>query len=61
MEIIAEDKHLVVIPYVTRNDDGDDDDIPQQTTKEICTTLFSDTLNANQLDMLFQSNQELQS
>ena len=54
---IVDDKHLVAVPYITSNDDDNDVDSLQQTTKESCISL-SDILNANQLDMCFQSDQE---
>ena len=54
---IVDDKHLVAVPYITSNDDDNDVDSLQQTTKESCISL-SDILNANQLDMFFQSDQE---
>ena len=52
MARIVDDKHLVAGPCTTSNDD----DSPQQTTRESCVSL-SDILNANQLDMCFQSEQ----
>ena len=57
MTKIVDDKHLVAVPYITSNDDDNDVDSLQQTTKESCISL-SDILNANQLDMCFQSDQE---
>ena len=57
MARIVDDKHLFAVPYITRNDDDNDVDSLQQTTKESCISL-SDILNANQLDMFFQSDQE---
>ena len=54
---IVDDKHLVAVPYITSNDDDNDVDSLQQTTKESCISL-SDILNANHLDMCFQSDQE---
>ena len=60
MAKIVSEKHLVAVPYITSNDDDDDadDNSPQQTTRKICISL-SYILNANQLDMCFQSEQEL--
>ena len=57
---IVDNKHLVAVPFITSNDDDDDDDDNslQQTTEESCISL-SDISNANQLDMCFQSDQEL--
>ena len=56
---IVDNKHLVAVPFITSNDDNDDDDNSlQQTTEESCISL-SDISNANQLDMCFQSDQEL--
>ena len=56
---IVDNKHLVAVPFITSNDDDDDDDNSlQQTTEESCIWL-SDISNANQLDMCFQSDQEL--
>ena len=56
---IVDNKHLVAVPFITSNDDDDDDDNSlQQTTEESCISL-SDISNANQLDMSFQSDQEL--
>ena len=56
---IVDNKHLVAVPFITSNDDDDDDDNSlQQTTEESCISL-SDMSNANQLDMCFQSDQEL--
>ena len=52
---IVDDKHLVAVPYITSNDDNDDS--LQLTSRESCISL-SDILNANQLDMCFQSKQE---
>ena len=52
MARIVDDKHLVAGPCTTSNDD----DSPQQTTRESCVS-SSDILNANQLDMCFQSEQ----
>ena len=57
MTKIVDDKHLVAVPYITSNDDDNDVYSLQQTTKESCISL-SDILNANQLDMCFQSDQE---
>ena len=57
MTKIVDDKPLVAVPYITSNDDDNDVDSLQQTTKESCISL-SDILNANQLDMCFQSDQE---
>ena len=55
----VDNKHLVAVPFITSNDDDDDDDNSlQQTTEESCISL-SDISNANQLDMCFQSDQEL--
>ena len=57
---IVDDKHLVAVPYITSNDDDDDDDDDdslQLTSTESCISL-SDILNANQLDVCFQSEQE---
>ena len=56
---IVDNKHLVAVPFITSNDDDDDDDNSlQQATEESCISL-SDISNANQLDMCFQSDQEL--
>ena len=56
---IVDNKHLVAVPFITSNDDDDDDDNSlQQTTEESCISL-SDISNVNQLDMCFQSDQEL--
>ena len=56
---IVDNKHLVAVPFITSNDDDDhDDNSLQQTTEESCISL-SDISNANQLDMCFQSDQEL--
>ena len=52
MARIVDDKHLVAVPCTTSNDD----DSPQQTASESCISL-SDILNANKLDMCFQSEQ----
>ena len=57
MARIVDDKHLVAVPYITSNDDDDVDDSLQLTSRESCISL-SDILNANQLDMCFQSEQE---
>ena len=59
MARIVDDKHLAAVPYIASNDDDDDDDddILQLTSRESCTSLF-DILNANQLDICFQSEQE---
>ena len=54
---IVDDKHLVAVPYITSNDDDDVDDSLQLTSRESCISL-SDILNANQLDMCFQREQE---
>ena len=53
MARIIDDRHLVTVPSITCNDD--DDDSPQQITKESCFSL-SYILNANQLDMYFQND-----
>ena len=52
---IIDDKHFVAVPYITSNDD--DDDSLQFTSRESCISL-SDILNANQLDICFQREQE---
>ena len=57
MARIVDDKHLAAIPYIASNDDDDDDDSLQLTSRECCISL-SDILNANQLDICFQSEQE---
>ena len=58
MARIVDDKHLVAVPYITSNDDDDDDDDSLQlASTESCISL-SDILNANELDMCFQSEQE---
>ena len=56
MARIVDDKHLVAVPYITSNDDDDDDSL-QLASTESCISL-SDILNANELDMCFQSEQE---
>ena len=58
MARIVDDKHLVAVPYITSNNDDNDYDSPQLTTRESCFSL-SGILNANQLDTCFQSKQEL--
>ena len=58
MTRIIDDKHLVAVPYITSNNDDNDYDSPQLTTRESCFSL-SGILNANQLDTCFQSKQEL--
>ena len=60
MAKVVYEKYLVAVPYITSNDgDGDaDDDSPQQTTRKICISL-PHILNPNQLDMCFQSEEEL--
>ena len=60
MARIVDDKHLAAVPYITSNDDDDDDDDDdslQLTSTESCISL-SDILNANQLAMCFQSEEE---
>ena len=60
MARIVDDKHLAAIPYIASNDDDDDDDDDdslQLTSRECCISL-SDILNANQLDICFQSEQQ---
>ena len=57
MARIVDDKHLVAVPHIASNDDDDVDDSLQLTSRESCISL-SDILNANQLDMCFQSKQE---
>ena len=57
MARIVDDKHLAAIPYIASNDDDDDDDSLQLTSRECCISL-SDILNANQLDICFQSEQQ---
>ena len=54
---IVDDKHLVAVQCISSNDDDDDNDSLQLTSAESCISL-SDILNANQLDMCFQSEQE---
>ena len=56
MARIVDDKHLAAIPYIASNDDDDDDSL-QLTSRECCISL-SDILNANQLDICFQSEQQ---
>ena len=61
MARIVDDKHLVAVPCITSNDDDDDDDDDDdslQLTSRESFILLSDILNANQLDMCFQSEQE---
>ena len=57
MARIVDDKHLAAVSYIASNDDDDDDDSLQLTSRESCTSL-SDILNANQIDICFQSEQE---
>ena len=52
MTRIIDDKHLVAVPYITSNNDDNDYDSPQLTTRESCFSL-SGILNANQLDTCF--------
>ena len=58
MARIVDDKHLAAIPYIASNDDDDDDDDSLQLTSRECCISLSDILNANQLDICFQSEQE---
>ena len=57
MARIVDDKHLAAVSYIASNDDDDDDDSLQLTSRECCISL-SDILNANQLDICFQSEQQ---
>ena len=58
MARIVDDKHLAAVSYIASNDDDDDDDDSLQlTSRESCTSL-SDILNANQIDICFQCEQE---
>ena len=58
MARIIDDKHLAAIPYIASNDDDDDDDDSLQLTSRECCISLSDILNANQLDICFQSEQQ---
>ena len=58
MARIVDDKHLAAIPYIASNDDDDDDDDSLQLTSRECCISLSDILNANQLDICFQSEQQ---